>query len=119
MSNTVKLKVSDRINIINNAQKLGCTWAVRCKFDEFIDSVNVTDEEFEKAGVGRDEDGKLTVKNDFTVEYDKAQVPDVIKDAIVQNIIKLEEGALRVPTLKPLYDEVKSSLGLLVDVDEL
>lgn len=119
MSNIVKLKVSDRINIINNSQKLGCTWPIRVKFDEFLDSVNVSDEEYEKAGVGRDEDGKIVVKNDFEVEYDKSKVPDVIAKAITETIIKLEELSLMNASLKPRYDEVKGSLGLIVDVADL
>lgn len=115
----VKLKVSDRINIINNAQKLGCTWPVRCKFDEFIDTVNVSDEEYEKAGVGRDENGKIVVKDDFTVDYDTSNVPDVIAKAIANTIINLEETSVRVPTMTPVYDEVKNSLGLIVNVSAL
>lgn len=115
----VKLKVSDRINIINNAQKLGCTWPVRCKFDEFIDTVNVSDEEYEKAGVGRDENGKIVVKDDFTVDYDTSNVPDVIAKAIANTIINLEETSVRVPTMAPVYDEVKNSLGLIVNVSAL
>lgn len=119
MSNIVKLKVSDRINIINNSQKLGCTWPIRVKFDEFLDSVNVSDEEYEKAGVGRDDDGKIVVKNDFEVEYDKSKVPEVIAKAITETIIKLEELSLMNAALKPRYDEVKGSLGLIVDVADL
>lgn len=115
----VKLKVSDRINIINNAQKLGCTWAVRCKFDDFIDSITVSDEDYEKAGVGRDEDGKIVVKDDFEIEYDTANVPDVIVKAITDTIINLEETSIRVPSLKPMYEDVKNSLGLIVDVADL
>jgi hypothetical protein len=119
MAKKVKLKVSDRINIINNAQKLGCTWPVRCKFDEFIDTVNVSDEDYEKAGVGRDENGKIAVKNDFEVEYDTANVPDVIKKAIEDTIINLEEASIRTPNMKPMYEDVKNSLGLIVDVEAL
>jgi hypothetical protein len=115
----VKLKVSDRINIINNAQKLGCTWPVRCKFDEFIDTVNVSDEEYEKAGVGRDENGKIAVKNDFTIDYDTEKVPEVIAKAIADTIINLEETSVRSPALTPVYEDVKNSLGLIVDVSAL
>lgn len=115
----VKLKVSDRINIINNAQKMGCTWPVRCKFDEFIDTVNVSDEEYEKAGVGRDDKGKIVVKDDFTVDYDTDNIPKVISDAIADTIIKLEETSVRIPTMTPVYEDVKNSLGLIVDVSSL
>lgn len=115
----VKLTVTDRINIINNAQKLGCTWAVRCKFDEFIDSLMVSDEDYEKAGVGRDEDGKVVAKDNFAIDYDTTQIPKVIVDAITDTIIKLEETSIRVPSMKPLYEDVKNSLGLIVDVDSL
>lgn len=119
MANTVKLKVTDRINIFNNAQKLGCTWPVRCAFDAFIDSISVSDEEYEKAGVHRGDDGKFLADNDFVIEYDKDSVPKVIREAIEQNIIKLEETSLRAPSMKPMYEDVKASLGLIVDVDEL
>jgi hypothetical protein len=119
MANTVKLKVTDRINIINNAQRFGCTWPIRCVFDEFIDSVNVSDEEYEKAGIHRDESGKVVADNDFEIEYDKDLVPKAIRKAIEQNIINLEETSIRTATMKPMFEEVKASLGLLVDVDEL
>lgn len=119
MSKKVTLKVSDRINIINNAQKLGCTWEIRCRFDDFIDSITVSDEDYEKAGVGRGEDGKITVKDDFSIEYDTANIPEVIAKAIADTIINLEETSYRAPSLKPMYDEVKNSLGLIVDVDTL
>ena len=119
MANTVKLKVTDRINIINNAQRLGCTWPIRCVFDEFIDSVNVVDEDYEKADIHRDENGKLVAGNDFEIDYDKDLVPQAIREAIEQNIIKLEEASIRTPSLKPMFDDIKASLGLIVDVDEL
>ncbi len=115
----VKLKVSDRINIINNAQKLGCTWAIRCRFDEFIDSIMVSDADYEKAGVSRDDDGKIVVKDDFIIDYDTNQIPDVIVKAITDTIIKLEETSIRVQSMKPMYEDVKNSLGLIVDVDSL
>ena len=119
MANIVKLKVTDRINIINNAQRLGCTWPIRCVFDDFIDSVNVVDEDYEKADIHRDENGKLVAGNDFEIDYDKDLVPQAIREAIEQNIIKLEEASIRTPSLKPMFDDVKASLGLIVDVDEL
>lgn len=118
MATVVKLKVSDRINIINNAQKLGCTWALRVKFDDFIDSITVSDEDFEKAGVSRDDEGKIVVKNDFEIDYDTSTIPEVVSKAITNTLINLEETAIRTPNLKPMYEEVKNSLGLLVNVDE-
>lgn len=119
MANTVKLKVTDRINIFNQAQKLGCTWPVRCAFDAFIDSVSVSDEEYERAKVHRGDDGKFVADNDFEIDYDKDLVPKAIKEAIEQNIINLEEASLRTQGMKPMYEDVKAGLGLLVDVDEL
>ena len=119
MANTVKLKVTDRINIINNAQRLGCTWPIRCVFDEFIDSVNVVDEDYAKADIKLDGNAKLVAGNDFEIDYDKDLVPQAIREAIEQNIIKLEEASIRTPSLKPMFDDVKASLGLIVDVDEL
>ena len=115
----IKLKVTDRINIINNAQKMGCTWPVRCSFDQFIDTVNVSDEEYEKAGISRDENGKIVAKDDFSVDYDTSVIPEVIAKAIEDTIIRLEEASIRTASLKPMYDDVKNSLGLLVDVDTL
>jgi hypothetical protein len=79
----------------------------------------VSDEDYEKAGVGRDEDGKIVVKDDFEIEYDTANVPDVIVKAITDTIINLEETSIRVPSLKPMYEDVKNSLGLIVDVADL
>ncbi len=115
----VKLKVTDRINIINNAQKMGCTWPVRCHFDEFIDSITVSDEDYEKANVHRNEDGKIVADDDFVIEYDTSVIPEVIVKAISDTIINLEEASIRTASLKPMYEDVKNSLGLIVDVDTL
>lgn len=113
---TVSLKISDRYNIIKYAYQIPCTLAVRMAFDDFVDSLAVSDEEEAKAVV-KIENGVPHVENDFATEYKTETFPKVILDAIEEYIERLTVGA-KAPNatlIKTTLDEVNASLGLLVN----
>lgn len=111
----IKLGIIDRWNIERNAYRLPSTLAVRLAFDAFIDSIHISNEEAEKAGL-KVEDGVPTVKKDIKIEYDTATVSGDILNAIDDYIGRLESGATAPgSTLGSLLTSVNESLGLLVN----
>lgn len=116
-STKIKLKLSDRLNIIKYVYMLKCTLPVRCTIDTFVDMIQPSDEEMKKGEV-QFKDGNPSVKNDFTVDFDITEVPTAISDAIKNYLAEIEMASKSSDNLKKTYELVKSTLGLVVADDE-
>ena len=115
-STKIKLKLSDRLDIIKYVYMLKCTLAVRCTVDSFVDMIQPSDAEMKKGEVYF-KDSYPFVSNDFTVDFDIADVPPAITEAIKSYMAELEMASKNSESLKKTYDLVKSTLGLVV-IDE-
>lgn len=115
MKNTkIKLKLTDRLNIIKYVYTLKCTLAVRLAVDTFVDMIQPTDDEMKTGKVTFDQ-GNPVAENDFAIDFDKSQVPEAISDAIKSYLAELEMASKTSEQLKKTYDMIKSTLGLVVD----
>jgi len=112
-STKIKLKLSDRLDIIKYVYMLKCTLAVRCAIDSFVDMIQPSDAEMQKGEV-HFKDGYPFVDNDFTVDFDIADVPPAITEAINSYMAELEMASKNSENLQKTYNLVKSTLGLVV-----
>ena len=99
MEKEISLTIEQRLGIISSAYTLKCTTAIRRVFNDFINALEVTDEEGKKYEVKRD--GEKIVSNDptYTRSYKLTDFPTEIVKAIHGYIEYLDEAASQKPPL--------------------
>lgn len=104
MNKTIKLTIEDRYQIIKYAHQIPCTLVVRANFDQFVEKLELDEEESKQYTVSYNDAGEMVVSDaKYVREYTRNDFP-VIYDAIVSYVNTIrEESSGEKPSLDASY----------------
>ena len=120
MSKKISLTIAERYDIVKYAHQIPSTRVTYFSFPEFLDVIQITDEEAEKYGV-KVVNGKVECScPDRKFEYDVDSFPKPIMDTIAQYVkdvqAQIDEEKKNTPdhSASPLYEKIVASLSKIL-----